>query len=518
VGTRALTDVRLGAQGIETGTRGTLYFDDFESRRFSYIGTLTDPGVDDPQATNAAGWFARMYQYSASIPHAVVSVTSEQSAVDSYEYDLNGNMTCRIEGGITFKQDYNAENRISAIHKMNGNCSTGSVTESWLYAYDGMGTRVTTAHYTGVTLDSMTLYYMGGMYEVTGSAVKKYYSIAGQTVAMNDGSGLKYLLTDHLGSTNVVVDSNGSLLSQQRYLPFGEVRAIPNSPIIQTDFGYTGQRNLSGTGLMDYKFRMYSPALGRFISPDSIIPNPVNPQAWNRFSYTGNNPIRFNDPTGHRCEPGDYEPGGYCYSSSRSIAPPPQGISYEHDKKLRTLRLKAEILSESLQSGEMNDLEVLEELFNYAANAYGDDVDTAIMDLGIVVGGMDTTGDIPRPIAEGDPNDPLSQYYIGYAAFVPEQTAFSNRLNVNNENQIRHFLAGVAGSYAARGFGELGMYGDEFCDMFVRCGGGGGTSEDLRLYARAFDFVHFLRGNPAYRIPGHPLSEAGAWVRENLGP
>jgi hypothetical protein len=56
--TRAITDVRLGAQGIETGTRGTLYFDDFESRRFSYIGTLTvlrqaqhKPGVDDPQAT-----------------------------------------------------------------------------------------------------------------------------------------------------------------------------------------------------------------------------------------------------------------------------------------------------------------------------------------------------------------------------------------------------------------------------------------------------------------------------------
>jgi hypothetical protein len=75
--TRTLTDVRLGAQGIETGTRGTIYFDDFESRRFSYIGTLTDPGVDDPQATNPAGWFTRTYQYSASIPHAVTSSPSQ---------------------------------------------------------------------------------------------------------------------------------------------------------------------------------------------------------------------------------------------------------------------------------------------------------------------------------------------------------------------------------------------------------------------------------------------------------
>jgi hypothetical protein len=58
--TRTITEVRLGVQGIETGTRGTLYFDDFESRRFSYIGTLTDPGVDDPTATNQAGWFAKI--------------------------------------------------------------------------------------------------------------------------------------------------------------------------------------------------------------------------------------------------------------------------------------------------------------------------------------------------------------------------------------------------------------------------------------------------------------------------
>jgi RHS repeat-associated protein len=140
---------------------------------------------------------------------------------------------------------------------------------------------------------------MGGAYEVTGSAVKKYYSIAGQTILRDSDGSLKYLLTDHLGSTSAVVDANGSLLSQQRYLPFGEVRAIPNSPIIQTDFGYTGQRNLSGTGLMDYKARMYSPQLGRFIQPDSIIPYPAFAQSWNRYSYVANRPTVLVDPSGH---------------------------------------------------------------------------------------------------------------------------------------------------------------------------------------------------------------------------
>jgi RHS repeat-associated protein len=66
-----------------------------------------------------------------------------------------------------------------------------------------------------------------------------------------------------------------------------------------TDRTYTGQRDITGTGLMDYNFRMYSPLLGRFTQPDSIIPGAANSQNWNRYSYTRNNPINFNDPSGH---------------------------------------------------------------------------------------------------------------------------------------------------------------------------------------------------------------------------
>jgi RHS repeat-associated protein len=301
--TRTLTDVRLGAQGVDAGTNGTLYFDDFESRRFSYIGTLTDPGVDDPQATNQAGWFTRTYQYSASIPHAVTSVNPETGSPDTYEYDLNGNMICRIENGVTYTHTYNAENRASSIAKRTGDCATGTILESWSFAYDGDGNRVTTAHFTGTsgTPDSVTSYFMGGQYEVKDGAVKKYYSIAGMMVAVNDGTGLQYLLTDHLGSTVAVTNASGTLTSQQRYLPFGGTRTIPNSPILGTDFGYTGQRMLDEDmgGIMDYRARFYSPALSRFLQPDTIIPDQSNPQSWNRLSYVVNNPIRYNDPTGH---------------------------------------------------------------------------------------------------------------------------------------------------------------------------------------------------------------------------
>jgi hypothetical protein len=39
--------------------------------------------------------------------------------------------------------------------------------------------------------------------------------------------------------------------------------------------------------------------LNQFTQPDSIIPQPYNPQSWNRYEYAFDNPIKNSDPTGH---------------------------------------------------------------------------------------------------------------------------------------------------------------------------------------------------------------------------
>ncbi len=80
-------------------------------------------------------------------------------------------------------------------------------------------------------------------------------------------------------------------------MPFGQVRTSA-SPITQTDFAYTGQRNNSYINLMDYNSRWYDDYLNRWSQPDSIIPDD-NSQSLNRLSYVENNPINFNDPSGH---------------------------------------------------------------------------------------------------------------------------------------------------------------------------------------------------------------------------
>jgi RHS repeat-associated protein len=156
---------------------------------------------------------------------------------------------------------------------------------------------------------TVTKYYFGGAYEVRAdNSVVKYYSFGGTTIMRDDTGELHYMLTDHLGSVVAVTNSAGTLESEQRYLPFGQVRADVGT-IAQTDYGYTGQRALdSGMGgIMDYKARFYSPMLGRFLQPDSIVPNAASPQNFNRYSYVGNNPIMRSDPSGHKCVGDDPE-------------------------------------------------------------------------------------------------------------------------------------------------------------------------------------------------------------------
>ena len=61
---------------------------------------------------------------------------------------------------------------------------------------------------------------------------------------------------------------------------------------------YTGQR-LDGTGLLFYNARYYDPAIGRFLSADTVAPHRENSQSRNRYSYVLNNPLKYTDPTGH---------------------------------------------------------------------------------------------------------------------------------------------------------------------------------------------------------------------------
>ena len=62
--------------------------------------------------------------------------------------------------------------------------------------------------------------------------------------------------------------------------------------------GYTFHESLGGATLNHMNGRVQDPILGRFLSADPYIPEPGLTQAYNRYSYVYNNPLRFTDPSG----------------------------------------------------------------------------------------------------------------------------------------------------------------------------------------------------------------------------
>jgi RHS repeat-associated protein len=92
----------------------------------------------------------------------------------------------------------------------------------------------------------------------------------------------------------------GSPAGVTRYLPYGAIRW--ESGLWSTDRRFTGQRWEASLGLYDYRARFYDPALGRFLQPDPLVPEPGNPQALNRYAYVNNNPLKYTDPGGHWLE------------------------------------------------------------------------------------------------------------------------------------------------------------------------------------------------------------------------
>lgn len=85
-----------------------------------------------------------------------------------------------------------------------------------------------------------------------------YYPFNGQSVAMSRNGQTYYFGTDHLGSISVTVRQDGTVASEMRYEPYGQVRWIKGT--VLSDKSYTGQRSESGFGLMDYNARYYDPS------------------------------------------------------------------------------------------------------------------------------------------------------------------------------------------------------------------------------------------------------------------
>lgn len=169
---------------------------------------------------------------------------------------------------------------------------SGGATAS--FVYDADGNRVKS------TVGGVTTVYIAGVFEfiengATDKITKYYEGNAMRRSGYGVDDGVFYLLQDHLKSSSVIVTQAGNTIATTYYYPYGGNRGGTAFSGLSTK-RFTGQYHESslpgGEGLSYYNARWYDAKLGRFLSADTIVPGPANPQAFNGYSYVINTPIK----------------------------------------------------------------------------------------------------------------------------------------------------------------------------------------------------------------------------------
>lgn len=114
---------------------------------------------------------------------------------------------------------------------------------------------------------------------------------------------MHYIFTDHLGSITTITNDKGVVEQELSYDAWGNLRdpetwsnTFEGTPML--DRGFTGHEHLYAFGLINMNGRMYDPVMGSFLSPDNYVASPDFSQAFNRYSYCLNNPLKYTDPDG----------------------------------------------------------------------------------------------------------------------------------------------------------------------------------------------------------------------------
>ena len=229
----------------------------------------------------------KTYSYDgiAGGPHAVTSLSDGTTMT----YDDNGNMVTKQDGATSSLTEYayDVENRLIEVKKDSASIET--------YEYDGDGGRTKKVNSDGTTI------FVGSLYETHASSTTRHVYLGSTRVATIRDGHIKYAHNDHLGGTNVVTDSTGSVEEVVEYTPFGGFarKDFYGQGSEAANYYFTQHFHDEKTGLTYMQARYYDSALGRFISADPSVQNLTNPVTMNRYQYAGNNPVNFTDPSGY---------------------------------------------------------------------------------------------------------------------------------------------------------------------------------------------------------------------------
>lgn len=320
--------------------------------KFSYTINLRDALGRIARKTETVDGVTTVYEYDYDLAGRLEEVRSGPDAMslsvtDTYGYDDNGNRTSHNSATGTYdNQDriqtydgwtYSSNDRGDVVSKVDG-----STSDTWLYGYDAFGALVSV---TDPTSDVVTYRTDGKSRRVmrllngtvtntwlwrdqlrlaaeltpSGALKARYVSALERNVPeviFDDLDGTtvtKRLITDHLGSVRMVIDTaTGTILQTHAYSAFGIMSgSAPGQP-----FGFAGGLYDVETGLVRFGAREYQAALGRWTSRDSLY---FDANQANLYAYAGSDPVNNLDPDGEKqtwycfdCTPGQQKIAEKC--------------------------------------------------------------------------------------------------------------------------------------------------------------------------------------------------------------
>lgn len=286
-----LQTVTLSGSAVAPGTVNVTY---------DKLGNIcTKSGVaytyDGPDGCNGTSLVGR--------PHAVKQVGST-----TYQQDALGN-TVLVDSSVNNADDsalgYDAHEQVVLMARGNLTGSVPSFDAEIAYGPDRArfrridrqnGNAVRTTRYVG----NVEIIIEGGVtrtrrYLAGGAVVTTASNLPGQ---VED----RWVLTDHLGSSDVVVNDAGTVVESTGFDAWGLRRnagnaTVPGTALSTTTRGFTSHEHFDAIGLIHMNGRVYDPTIARFVQSDPIDDRGI--QGLNRYSYVLNNPLSLTDPTGH---------------------------------------------------------------------------------------------------------------------------------------------------------------------------------------------------------------------------
>ncbi len=213
-------------------------------------------------------------------------------------YDANGNLASA--SGATYT--YDAQNRLVSA-TVNGTTTTMS--------YDA---RNRVVRRTGGGADLFFTYADWNLLEERNAAgaIQQAYVHGAQIdelLVKITPAGAVYYQADALGSVIALTNETGQLAESYTYDAFGAAAIRDGSGLrlpvsgFANRFLFTGREWIGATRIYDYRNRVYSPVLGRFLQTDPIR---FEAEDVNLYRYASNNPVNLWDPYG-LCDRDEYQ-------------------------------------------------------------------------------------------------------------------------------------------------------------------------------------------------------------------